>query len=83
MPRCPPAELVARLGHGTPRLIDVYPTFGRLHSCFSVGFRVVRAVLVDCLTPTPVASGRRADGGSRHRVLKVLSARVFVATVQS
>ena len=32
----PPAELVARLGHGTPRLIDVYPTFGRLHSCFSV-----------------------------------------------
>ena len=30
---------------------------------FQCRFRVVRAVLVDCLTPNPVASGRRADEG--------------------
>jgi hypothetical protein len=58
-----PPSLWRGLGHGTPRLIDVYPRFGRLHSCLSVWSRVVRAVLVDCLTPTPVASGRRADQG--------------------
>ena len=56
------------LRYGTPRLIDVYPG---LVSCthVSVRSRVVRAVLMDCLTPTAVASGRRADQGRRHKVL--------------
>ena len=79
----PPRACGAAWGTRTPRLIDVYPTFGRLHSCLSVGSKVVRAVLVDCLTPTPVASGRRADEGEAAQSPEALSARVSVATVQS
>jgi hypothetical protein len=42
------------LGHGTPRLIDVYPRFGRLHS-FLV--QIVRAAFVAPLGGYTVTSG--------------------------
>ena len=71
--------------HDAPRLIDVYgrlnsclPTVGRLHSCRSVWFRVVRAVQVACLTGClhiVVAAG--PIRGRRLTVLDALSARAM------